>query len=163
MRSTDKKQVLETTLTNGSGPCAFTDSRLIENTKVFLMGNDPFRVIDALRLSNVMVNLEQVQSPNPDVVEKLVGLTAKVKASCGSLVLVNASDALQNALRNVSECELNTAPSTAEAYSMFGVAPAVESDDEPLQGVLTEEEIEEIKACGISLSDAIRAIEMING
>lgn len=164
MESAKKKQVLETTLINGSGPCAFTDSRLIDDTKVFTVGNNPFRVVDALNLSDVMINLNQVRSPNPEVIERLIRLTEKVEAVNGRLVLVNASDVLQHALRAaVSNGTLLVAPSAADAYSMFGVAPVAESDDEPVQGVLTEEEIEEIKACGLSLSDVIRAIETING
>jgi anti-sigma B factor antagonist len=168
------KQIDDTALVS------FSDKRsFVEDQTINKIGDDLFRLVDEKGQRNIILDFSDVEFFSSAALGKLITLNQKVQAVRGKLVLVGFSkEMLELFTTNKANKLFSIVNSMDEANALFGqtellpaslqtaasgltdAAPSdAYADEPPLTGVLTSDDVRQIDEHGVSLGDAIRAIE----
>jgi anti-anti-sigma factor len=154
MASAYPTKPINSTLVDGVTVCKFARNVIANDQQAQMIEDELVRLVDVERRKKIVLDFEDAEFMSGSLPRILSSLHQKLLAGNGNLTLVNVTNAILNVLK-ITKLDRILNIST----SLNGT----QHPETPIEGVLTADDIHDLERCGLTLEDAIRAIESSQG
>jgi anti-anti-sigma factor len=154
MASAYHSKAINSTLVDDVTVCTFARNIIANDQHAQMIEDELVRLVDVERRKKIVLDFENAEFMSGSLPPILSSLHQKLLAGNGNLTLVNVTTAILNILK-ITDLDRILNIST----SLNGT----QNSGTPIEGVLTADDIYDLEQCGLTLEDAIRAIESSQG